>query len=193
MEKTKAQQLVEVASWVKAQNPEFTKNFKSMKAIIKFYLQLPDDYDRKKSVCEYIRKGLKASGYLDRRKAERLALIVNTFFGLRYMEGAPKKYVFHFGLSTWTDRRGLQRMEVRCERTDRCCLYDDFKEGTAGAITVSIKSLGDAKRAVDNILEDMVEREGNDYEIQYGAKLLEAMKQDAPTDESLTVGHEIRI
>lgn len=43
-EKTKAQQLVEIANWVKTQNPEFTKHFKTMKAILKVYKELPADF-----------------------------------------------------------------------------------------------------------------------------------------------------
>ena len=44
--KTKAEQLVEVAKWIKKQNNDFAKNFKAMRCIIKFYLQLPECYGK---------------------------------------------------------------------------------------------------------------------------------------------------
>ena len=192
MEKTKAQQLVEIASWVKAQNPEFTKHFKAMKAILKVYKELPADYDKKKSVVAYINKGMKSEDVALKQRAEHLGLVFNALFGFRYFTDAPFRYLLHLGLKRWTDRKGEVFMEVRLERYDRCNPLDDFHSSHYGSITTRIKSLGDAKRAVESLLEDVTTR-SDDYEVEYGVNLLEAMKQDVPTDESLTVGHEIRI
>lgn len=193
-ELTKAQQLIEVAKWVKVQNPEFTKHFKTMRSIIKFYLQLPDGYDKQKSVVAFINKGLKSKDYLVRGKAERLSLIINTLFGFRYFSNAPAKWSFYFALRRWNNpRNGEEYMEVRCTPTDRCNVYDDFKECTFGACTVSIKTLGDAKRAADKILEDMVKCHGDDYEVVYGEKLKEVMKNNKPSTEELEIGIEVCI
>lgn len=193
-EKTKAQQLIEVANWVKNQNPEFTKHFKTMRSIIKFYLQLPDGYDKQKSVVAFINKGLKSKDYLVRGKAERLSLIINTLFGFRYFTGAPAKWSYYFSFRSWKNpRNGEEYMEVRCTPTDRCNVYDDFKECTFGTHTVSIKTLGDAKRAADKILEDMVKHRGDDYNVVYSEKLKEAMKSTKPSNEELEIGIEVGI
>lgn len=190
MEKTKAQQLVEIANWVKSQNPSFTQHFKSMRSIIKFYLELPDGYDRKKSVVAYINKGLKSQSYSEKRQSVRLALIINTLFGVRYFTDAPYKYILRFGLS----RLSNDYTEVKMVATDRCSgFHFEFKEQQFGAHCIRIKSLGDARRAADELLAGWIERSGNDYETEYGSKLLEAMKQSNPTDEKLTEGIEVRI
>jgi hypothetical protein len=193
MEKTKAQQLIEVASWVKVQNPEFTKHFKSMRAIIKFYLQLPESYDRKKSVVAYIKSGLKSSDFITSCKARRLSLIINAFFGFRYIKEAPYKWKLYFGFRKWTDRNGKEHMEVYCTCEDMCNIYDDFKEQVYGNMTIAIKSLGDAKRAADKLLADQISRVGDDYETIYGLRLQEVMKEENPTEEVLTEACEVRI
>ena len=188
-ELTKAEQLYEIAVWVKRQNTEFTKNFKSMRSIIKFYLQLPEDYDRKKSVVEYIHKGLRSDSYMEKRKAEKLSLIINTLFGFRFFKKAPKKWVLCFGLSRWQARpQAPEHIEVYCEPTDRCNIYDDFKQQTQAAHSITIKSLDDAKRAADQLLTSMTEKLCDDYEVEYGSKLNEAMKHSKPTNEQLTEG-----
>lgn len=191
-EMTKAQQLVEIASWVKNQNPEFTTHFKTMKAILKVYKELPADYDKNKSVVAYINKGMKSKDVALKQRAERLARIFNAFFGFRYFTDAPFRYLLRFGLRRWTDRKGEEFMEVRLERIDRCNPLDDFRSSDYGAITTRIKSIGDAKRAVEKLLNDFTTK-SNDYEVVYGSKLLEAMKQDNPTEEVLTEAIEVRI
>ena len=60
-------------------------------------------------------------------------------------------------------------------------------------MTVSIKTLGDAKRAAEHLLTSAKERLADDYEVTYGDKLKAAMKESAPTDEVLTEGIEVRI
>ena len=190
-EKTKAQQLVEIASWVKTQNPEFTKRFKTMKAILKVYKELPADYDKKKSIVAYINRGLKSEDSAKQR-AERLALIFNALFGFRYFTDAPFRYQFHFGLILWTDRKGEEHMEVRLERIDRCNPLNNFCSSDYGTITVRIKSLGDAKRAVERLLNEEAEKT-SDYKVEYNENLLEAMKEDNPTDDVLTEAIEVRI
>lgn len=191
-EKTKAQQLVEVASWVKAQNPEFTKHFKTMRAILKVYKELPADYDKKKSVVAYINKGMKSKDVALKQRAERLGRIFNALFGFRYFTDAPFRYMLRFGLRRWTDRKGEEYIEVRLERIDRCNPLDDFRSSDYGAITVRIKSLGDAKRAVERLLNEEAAKT-SDYKVEYGEKLLEAMKKDNPTKDELTEAIEVRI
>ena len=192
-EMTKAEQLVEIAKWVKNQNPEFTKHFKTMRSIIKFYLQLPDDYDRQKSVVAFINRGMKSSSYMEKQKAERLALIINTIFGFRYIKGAPYKWHLFFGFRSWTERSGKEHLEVYCTATDRCSTYNEFHLQDMGTCSITIKSRGDAKRAADRLLAEEIERRSNDYETEYGLRLLELMKQVMPTEEELTVGYEVRI
>lgn len=190
-EKTKAQQLVEIASWVKSQNPEFTKHFKTMKAILKVYKELPADYDKKKSVVAYINRGLKAKDSAKQR-AERLALIFNALFGFRYFTDAPFRYLLRLSLIERTNYRKEKVMEVRLERYDRCNPLDDFRASEYGAVTTTIKSIGDAKRAVDRLLDDRAAK-SNDYEVKYGSRLQVAMTLNNPTDEVLTEAIEVRI
>ena len=194
---TKADQLVEVAKWVKIQNPEFTKNFQSMRSIIRFYLQLPDYYDKTKSVVAFINKNLnkdcgKWSSYTAHRDAERLALIANTLFGFRYFEKAPYKWRLEFGMRRWKFRGGEQ-IEVVCSPYDRCNIYDDFKPQQQSNCSITIKTLGDAKRAADQLLATELKHKGNDYEVTYSNSLKEAMMQSNPTDEVLAEGIEVVI
>ena len=97
--KTKAEQLVEVAKWIKKQNNDFAKNFKTMRSIIKFYLQLPECYDKTKSVVAFINKNLskdkkKWDNYTAHCKAEQLSVLAEI----------------------WRD----DRRDVRCKRADAC-------------------------------------------------------------------------
>lgn len=190
---TKAEQFVEIAKWVKTQNPEFTKHFKTMRSIIKFYLQLPESYDRQKSVVAFINKGLKSSSYMEKDQAERLALIINTLFDFRYIKGAPYKWHLFFGFRSWTNRSGEEHLEVFCTTTDRCSIYNEFNQQDMGTCSITIKSRGDAKRAADRLLAEAIERRSNDYKTEYGLRLLELMKQVMPTEEELTVGYEVKI
>lgn len=187
METTKAQQFIEIAKWVKSQNPLFTRHFKSMNSIIRVYKVLPVDYDKTKSVKEYIRKNKGRQG------ADKLALIINAEFGFRYFEDATKRYILSFGLRRYTYRSGKEQIEVYCDRYDRCNVRDDYKPMEYGRMTVSIKTLGDAKRAAEHLLTSATERLADDYEVTYGDKLKAAMKESAPTDEVLTEGIEVRI
>ena len=190
-ELTRAQQLVEIAKWVKAQNPEFTKHFKTMRAILKVYKELPADYDKKKSVVAYINKGMKSKDVALKQRVEHLGLVFNALFGFRYFTDAPFRYQLYLGLKRWIDRKGEENMEVRLERYDRCNPLDDFRPSNYGAVT-TFKSLGDAKRAVERLL-DNVKAKSSDYEVEYGSKLLEAMKEDNPTGDELKEAIEVRI
>lgn len=189
---SKAEQLYEIALWVKRQNTEFTKNFKSMGSIIKFYLQLQEDYDRKKSIVAYIHKGLRSDSYREKYKAEKLSLIINTLFGYRYFKNAPKKWVLCFGLRRWQTRpQAPEHIEVYCMPTDRCNIYDEFKQQTQSTHSITIKSLYDAKRAADQLLASMTENRGDDYEVVYGSNIKEAMKHSKPTNEQLNEGIDV--
>lgn len=188
---TKAEQLVEVAKWVKKQNPEFTKNFPSMRSIIRFYLELPKSYDKKKSIITYINKNLtkthrKFADYIDYKNAERLSLIANSLFGFRYFEKAPYKWCFELGLRRWTFK-GTEHIEVVCSPYDRCNLYDNFKPLRHSTRSTPIKTLRDAKRAAEHLLTSETKNKGIDYEVIYSNNLKEAMKQNNPTNEELHV------
>lgn len=194
-EKTKADQLVEVANWVKRQNPEFTKNFQSMRSIIKFYLELPNCYDKKKSVVAFINKNLskdskKWDSWVAHQAAERLSLIANTLFEFRYFEKAPYKWVLEFYIRRYPSRI-REQIEVACTTCDRCNIYSDFKQIRNGTCSITIKTLGDAKRAVERLMESETRKKGNDYEINYSNSLMEAMKQSETTKEELQVQHDI--
>ena len=197
-ELTKAQKLVEIAKWVKSQNPEFMKNFKSMNSIIEVYKRLPSSYDNQKSVVAYIKKNLnkdcsKWDCYLTHRSAEHLSLIINSLFGFRYFADAPHRYTFKFGLSIY-GRPGKEITEVKCTPIDNCSLFRTslFERQEYGAHCITIKDLSDAKRAADELLKDVVKSLGDDYETIYGDHLREAMKKNKPSNEKLTVGIEVR-
>lgn len=194
---TKADQLIEVAKWVKRQNPDFTKNFKSMRSIIRFYLQLPECYDKSKSLVAFINKHLESDcrkwdSYTANEAAKRLSVLANTLFEFRYFEKAPFKWKLDFGLRRYTYKSGEQ-YEVYCSPFDRCNIYDDFKPQRQSTCSITIKSLGDAKRAADQLLASELKRKGNDYEVTYDNRLTEAMKQSEPTDEELREGIEVVI
>lgn len=194
---TKADQLIEVAKWVKRQNAEFTKNFQSMRSIIRFYLQLPECYDKSKSVVAFINKNLnsdcgKWDNYTAHIEAERLSVLANTLFEFRYFEKAPYKWKLDFGLRRWTFN-GKEYIEVVCSPLDRCNIYDNFKPQRQSNCSITIKTLGDAKRAADQLLASQLKRKGNDYEVTYDNRLTEAMKQSNPTDEELQEGIEVVI
>ena len=194
---TKADQLILVAKWVKRQNAEFTKNFQSMRSIIRFYLQLPDCYDKSKSVVAFINKNLnidsrKWDNYTAHIEAERLSVLANTLFDCRYFEKAPYKWKLDFGLRRWTFN-GKEHIEVVCSPLDRCNIYDNFKPQRQSNRSITIKTLGDAKRAADQLLASELKHKGNDYEVTYDNRLTEAMKQSNPTDEELQEGIEVVI
>lgn len=194
MEKmTKAQQLVEIANWVKHQNPEFTKHFKSMKSILRVYRELPTDYDKKKSIAAYITKGMKSTNYSVRQKSERIALIFNTLFCIRYFKDAPHRFVLRLSLHRWKHRDGKETLEVRCNTYDRCNIYDGFKPYEHAASLITIKNIGDAKRAAEQLVSSEANSCGEDYEIQYSQNIKEAMKEDKPSNEILTEGIEVII
>ncbi len=190
-EKTKVQQLVEIANWAKHQNPEFTKHFPSMRSIIRVYRELPADYDKKKSVAAYIGRNLKSPNYGTKQRAERLALIFNALFGFRYFTNAPRKYRLVLGLAEWKRRNGDTYTEVRCVTHDRCNLYDNFKPMTFGACSIEIKNLGDAKRAAEQLIASEKKSRGEDLEVEYTSRLKEAMKNDTPSEDELTEGIEV--
>ncbi len=187
MEKTmtKAQQLIEIASWVKRQPTEFTKNFKSMNSIIRVYKALPADYDRTKSLLAYIKKNA------TRMQIRDLMRIFNAEFKFRYFTDAPYRYAFQFGLSRWSRPGGNEHIEVRCDVTDYCNIFDNYARCTHGGATITIKDLSEAKAAVDRLLEDRKKSLGDDFEATYGEKLKAAMKQAKPTDRELSVGYEV--
>ena len=125
---TKADQLIEVAKWLKKQNREFTKNFPSMRSIIRFYLQLPDCYDKSKSITVFVKKNLnsdckKWDSDMANQEAQKISLIANTLFGFRYFEKAPYKWALRIGLYSHF-RNGKEITEVALSRTDRCNIYD---------------------------------------------------------------------
>ncbi len=191
-ELTKAQQLIEMAAFIKRQSNEFTKNFKTMRSIIKFYLRLPADYDRKKSITEYIRKNLKSESYTARLNAEKLALIVNTLFGFRYFKGAPAKYFVRLTLSSGK-RNGADYYEVRSHVLDRCCAFDDFKPYDQPVSSIRVNAIGDVKAAADRLLKSETEKASGDFEVEYGSHLKEAMKKSKPTCCQLTEKIDIAI
>ena len=189
--KTKAEQLVEVAKWIKKQNNDFAKNFKTMRSIIKFYLQLPECYDKTKSVVAFINKNLnkdkkKWDSYIAHCKAEQLSVLANTLFECRYFENAPYKWTTKLWLRHYKYRNGNDCLDVVCTSQDRCSIYNDFKPQTMGDCYITIKTLGDAKRAADKLLADELRLKGKDLEVIYDDKLKEAIKQSSPTDEKLT-------
>ena len=191
-EKTAAELLCEIAAWVKKQNPEFTKNFKYMRSIIHFYKELPEDYDRKKSITEYIRKNMKGHPF---SVADRLSLITNSLFGFRYFKKAPYKWKFRFGLNRYSIR-DKEYIEVRGVQYDRCCCYigdNLFKPVDHSGYSISINSLGDAKRAADQLLASFIRstKPGDDYEVEYTDNLKKAMKKSKPTDDVLTEGIDV--
>lgn len=186
-EKTKVQQLVEIANWAKKQNGDFMKHFLSMRGIIKFYLQLPSDYDRSKSVVEYIRNGLKTK----KQSCERLALISHSLFGCPYFKGAPAMNLLSFGLRKNKGRDGVINYEVYMSRYERCSSYNKFEGQSYGTCSVRIKSLLDAKAAAEKLLEDFVKKHGNDNELKYGNELLKAMKESSPTGSPLEIGIDV--
>lgn len=185
-ELTKAQQFVEIAKWVKLQNPEFMKNFKSMNSIIEVYKRLPTLYKKENSLPAYLKRE-------KTWEANHLKLILNSLFGFRYFADAPHRYTFKFGLSIY-ERPGKKTIEVRCTPIDNCSLFRTslFERQEYGAHTIRIKDLSDAKRAADELLKDVV-KYGDDYETIYGDHLREAMKKSKPSDEKLTIGLEVVI
>ena len=187
METTKAQKFIEIAQLVKAQNPLFMQHFKSMNSIIRVYKVLPADYDRKKSIKEYIRQNK------GKQVAEKLMLVFNTEFGFRYFENAPYKWLLRFGLSHTTYRSGKEVIEVMCTPYDRCDSRNDYNGNSWGTSSITIKTLGDARRAVERLTESVTKNRGNDYEVYYGDKLKEAMKQDDPSNEDLQEGVYVRL
>lgn len=189
--KTKAEQLVEVAKWIKKQNNDFAKNFKTMRSIIKFYLRLPECYDKTKSVVAFINKNLskdkkKWDSYTAHCEAERLSLLANTLFEFRYFENAPYKWTTKLWLRHYKYRNGNEQLDVVCTSQDRCSIYNDFKPQAMGDCYITIKTIGDAKRAADKLLADELRLKGKDLEVVYDDKLKEAIKQSNPTDEKLT-------
>lgn len=192
-EMTKVQQLVEIANWAKKQPAEFTKHFPSMRSIIRVYRELPTDYDKKKSVVAYISKGMKSTNYLWKQRAERLALVFHSVFGVRYFKNAPHKYILRLSLSKWERRTGQIQLEVRCEPYDRCNLYDNFKSQSLSARTISIKTIGDAKRAAEQLIASWAKAFGEDYEVEYYHSLKVAMENEAPSKETLEEGIEVVI
>ena len=184
---TKAQKLVEIAKWVKSQNPEFMKNFKSINSIIEVYTRLPALYKKENSLPAYLKRE-------KTWEANHFKLILNSLFGFRYFADAPHRYTFKFGLSIY-GRPGKEITEVRCTPIDNCSLFRTslFERQVHGAHCITIKDLSDAKRAADRLLEDVVKSLGDDYETIYGDHLREAMKKSKPSDEELTIGLEVRI
>lgn len=185
--KTSAEKFCEIASWLKRQNKEFTKNFKSMKSIMRVYKVLPADYDKTKSLLAYIKRNASSSN------TARLTRILNAEFGFRYFPNAPYRYIFQFGLSRWSRPGGIEHIEVRCDITDYCNIFDDYKTSDHGGVTITIKDLSEAKAAADRLLEDRKKSLGNDFEVTYGEKLKAAMKQAKPTDNELQIGYEVII
>ncbi len=187
-EKTAAEKFGEIAVWLKKQNKEFTKNFKSMNSIIRVYKVLPADYDKNKSLLAHIKKnGTTWSN-------NRLKLILNSEFGIRYFADAPHRYTFRFTLRRW-GRVGYEHTEVRCVVTDHCSLWRNnlYESQEFGAATIEIKDLGDARRAADRLLAGAIQSHGNDYESGYGDILRKAMKNSNPTAEKLTEQYEIPV
>lgn len=183
--KTSAEKFCEIASWLKRQPTKFTKNFKSMKSIMRVYKALPADYDRSLSLPNYIKKNAK--------QTTRLMRILNAEFGFRYFPDAPYRYALQFGLSRWSRPGGNEHIEVRCDVTDYCNIYDNYARYTHGGATITIKDLSEAKAAADRLLEDRKKTLGDDFEATYGEKLKAAMKQAKPTDRELSVGYEVII
>lgn len=187
--KTKAEQLIEVAKWIKSQNKDFSKNFQTMRSIIKFYLKLPECYDKKKSIVAFINKNLndnpkKWDSYTAHSEAERLSVLANTLFEFRYFDKAPYKWT----IKLWLRHRQYNKkewLEVVCSTRDKCNIYDNFKPSDWGECYITINTLGDAKRAADKLLADELKR-SNDLEVVYDDKLKEAFKQNNPTEEELT-------
>jgi len=171
-EKTKAEQLIDVAAWVKKQSPSFMKNFKSMNAIIKFYMRLPSDYDRRKSITQYVYDGLKNDSYTFKKDAERVALITHTLFRTRYFNGGPAKYVFDFGLQKCKDG-----YEVWCSPKDRCSIYNDFNPQDLCVQQVRCDTIGDVRRALDKLTASLESCYGKDYEACYRDSLSDALKK----------------
>ena len=188
--KTKAEQLVEVAKWIKKQNNDFAKNFKTMRSIIKFYLRLPECYDKTKSVVAFINKNLskdkkKWDSYTAHCEAERLSVLANTLFEFRYFENAPYKWTTRLWLRHYKRRNGDDCFDVVCSSQDRCSIYNNFNPQTIGDCYITIKTLGDAKRAADKLLADELRLKEYDLEVICDDKLKEAIKQSDPTDEKL--------
>ena len=194
--RTKAEQLIEVAKWIKSQNKDFSKNFQTMRSIINFYLKLPECYDKKKSIVAFINKNLndnpkKWDSYTAHREAERLSVLANTLFEFRYFDKAPYKWT----IKLWLRHRRYKTkewLEVVCSAHDKCSIYDNFKPSEWGECYITIKTLGDAKRAADKLLAGELKR-GNDLEVVYDDKLKEAFKQNNPTEEELTESIDVTL
>lgn len=191
--KTKAEQLIEVAKWLKCQDTEFTKNFHSMRAIIRFYNELPAAYDKKKSVVDFINNNLMANRNGLKQTAEHLSLVTNTLFDFRYFQNAPHKWSLMLYLCKMKKRNDEEQLYVACVPYDRCCEFVDFKQKEMPSCSITIKTINDAKRAAERLIEDMKWRKGKviDYDVTCDKRLEEAMKQSNPSDEKLDVTYSI--
>lgn len=176
-EKTASEKFCEIAAWLKRQDTEFTKNFKSMKSIIRTWKHIPEG-SRRFKVKNWLAKNAKTYA------ANMLMMAVNSEFGFRYFGNAPYRYTVWLVYSEWS-YRDKQHHEVKM------IVRDNYEGNGLGAITITLKDLGDAKRAAERLLREDTKHFAHDMEVIYGAKLKELIKNDKPTDEVLEEACEI--
>ncbi len=166
---TAAEKFCEIASWLRRQNDEFTKNFKSMKSILRFWKSVPEDCKDRK-IQPWLAKS--KNKYVN----DRLMLAVNAEFGFRYFEEAPKRYEVVVYYHEWRYRERTH-MEVSLSR------YDRYSVDRWGTVSVEIKDKTQARSAAEQLLRNNTETVKHDMDVTYSKELEKLMKKSVPTDE----------
>ena len=170
-EKTKAEQFLEIAEWLKRQDTEFTKNFKSMNSIIRIWKLLPENSKRSNILKYFARE--KQTQYL-----KGVMMAFNAEFDFRYFTKANYRYIIRMSYREW-QFRGNTHMEVRLSR------YDAYKGETWGDVLIEIKDKTQAKTAAEKLIKNNTEKLAHDMEIVYSDRLKKLMEQSKPTDEPM--------
>lgn len=168
---TASEMLCKVANWLKKQDPEFTKNFKNVKSILAVWDKLPKDYDRSRG---------KITNYLNNNwndDTKRIAMFINSEFGFRYFEDAPKLWRLTFGLSrgnrVWLKANNMWTHERRESQ-------------------IYIDDLGNAKEAKAKLLDDFIKGRGEDYcVVEVSNSLKQAIKMKPRQAENLEICYSI--
>lgn len=176
-EKTSAEKFCEIASWLKRQDTEFVSNFKSMKSIIRLWKSMPEGCKERK-VQPWLAKN--AATY----EGQKLMLAINSEFGFRYFEDAPKRYTVTLRTNTWSFR-GVQHLEVRLSR------YDNYEKFQWGDALIEIKDEAHAKDAAERLLASHTKNIEHDMEVNYSLKLTRMMEHSKPCTEELREALEI--
>ena len=178
-EKTASEKFCEIAAWLKRQDTEFTKNFKSMKSIIRTWKHIPEG-SRRFKVKNWLAKNAKTYA------ASKLMLAVNSEFGFRYFDKAPYRYKVRLVYSSWR-----WRWNDTVNHEVKMLVYDNYEGVQHGAVGINLKDLGDVKRAAERLLKEDTKHLAHDMEVSYGDNLKELMKNDRPTDDELQEHCEI--